>query len=59
MLAGTRDSAKSIGLGDTAGTLEPGKPADILVVDGNPDQDIKALWKVVAVFLEGELVHSR
>ena len=57
--AGTRESAKSIGLGDTAGTLEPGKPADILVVDGNPDQDIKALWKVVAVFLEGGLVHSR
>ena len=56
VVAGTRESAKSIGLGDLAGTIESGKPADILVVDGDPNEDINALWNVVKVLLGGKLV---
>ena len=40
--AGTSVAAESIGLDDVAGRLEPGRPADILVVDGDPQLDLKA-----------------
>ena len=30
--------------------------ADIIVVDGNPDEDIKSLHNVTSVMLRGELV---
>ena len=53
ILSGTRESAKSIGMDHLVGTLEPNKEADVLVVDGNPLQDIGALAKVKAVFKAG------
>ncbi len=58
ILAATRDAADSIGLGRMVGTLEPGKAADILAVSGDPTRDIRALWKVKSVFLNGNLVHQ-
>lgn len=39
----TRDTAAAIGLGDKTGSLEPGKWADILVVEGNPLDDLTVL----------------
>ena len=54
--AGTSDSAASIGVGDMAGRLEPGRPADVLVVKGDPVRDLKALWNVRDVYLNGERV---
>ena len=36
-------AAQAIGRGDVWGTLEPGKAADILVVDGDPSQDVSIL----------------
>ena len=56
ILSATRDSARSIGVGDEVGTLEPGKRADVLVVDRNPVEDIGALKQVEAVFKGGDLV---
>jgi imidazolonepropionase-like amidohydrolase len=56
LLAGTRDVAEAIGVSDIAGTLEVGKEADLLVVKGNPVQDIKALAQVEAVFQSGAKV---
>ena len=53
ILSGTRESAKSIGMDHLVGTLEPDKEADVLVVDGNPLQDIGALARVKAVFKAG------
>lgn len=41
--AATRDAARYFGLADVVGTLAPGLAADILVVDGRPDEDITAL----------------
>ena len=55
ILAATRDSARSIGVGDGVGTLEPGKQADVLVVAENPLEDIGALKRVEAVFKGGTL----
>jgi len=37
----TINSARAIGLGDRLGTIEPGKWADLVVVRGNPLQDIR------------------
>jgi imidazolonepropionase-like amidohydrolase len=41
--AGTRRSAECLGLAATVGTLEAGKAADLLVLDGDPLQDIGVL----------------
>jgi imidazolonepropionase-like amidohydrolase len=41
--AATKTSAYAIGRGEVWGTLEPGKAADVLVVDGDPSKDIRIL----------------
>ena len=56
ILSGTRESAESIGMLDLVGTLEPGKEADVLVVEGNPLQNIAALSQVISVFKAGSRV---
>ncbi|MDQ3700348.1 MAG: amidohydrolase family protein [Chloroflexota bacterium] len=45
--------ARAIGWGDRLGTVAPGKLADLVVVDGNPARDIRALQRVLAVYQEG------
>ena len=50
----TRVTAEAIGFGDEIGTLEPGKLADLIVVDGDPSRDVAALGRVKAVFQSGE-----
>lgn len=42
----TRRNAEMIGLGDTVGTLETGKAADVIAVEGNPLEDISTLTDV-------------
>ena len=56
IVSATRDSARSCWIDDRVGTLEPGKMADVLVVDGDPSQDIAATKNVAAVFQDGALV---
>jgi imidazolonepropionase-like amidohydrolase len=54
--AGTRDAARLCGIGGETGTLEVGKAADLLVVDGDPSSDIAVLRdprKIVAVMRSG------
>ena len=43
ILSVTSEAAKSIGIDDVTGTLEPNKDADIIVVDGNPAEHISAV----------------
>lgn len=59
IVSATLDSAKSCWNDDAVGSLESGKQADILVVDGDPSQDVNALWNVTDVYLGGELVDRR
>jgi imidazolonepropionase-like amidohydrolase len=41
IMAATKTAAECIGIGDKTGTIEPGKFADILIVKGNPLENIK------------------
>ncbi|MCS5666915.1 MAG: amidohydrolase family protein [Dehalococcoidia bacterium] len=54
--AGTRSPAAALGISDTIGTVEAGKEADLLVVNGDPSQDLESLRDVVAVFKAGKRV---
>ena len=56
--AGTRNPAAAVGVLDRTGTIEPGKSADLLLVDGDPSRDIQALRQVRAVFKQGARVES-
>lgn len=51
--AATRINAQAIGRGRELGSIEPGKIADIIVVDGNPNFDITALSRVEVVVKDG------
>ena len=51
--AATSVAARAIGLGDSVGSLAPGKEADLLVVAGNPLANIADLERVVAVIKGG------
>ena len=53
--AGTRHAASVCGHGDELGTLEAGKLADVIVVDGDPLQDLQALSQVTLVIKNGEI----
>ena len=56
IVAGTADAARSCWIDDRVGTLEPGKVADLLLVDGNPATDIRALTQVADVFQSGQKI---
>lgn len=43
IVIGTSAAAEAIGAGDVAGTLAPGRPADILIVPGDPLADLTVL----------------
>jgi imidazolonepropionase-like amidohydrolase len=52
----TRNAAAAVGLEADLGTLEPGKIADIVLIDGNPEQDIFDLLNVDLVVKDGAVV---
>jgi imidazolonepropionase-like amidohydrolase len=56
LVAATRSGAEICGLGSSLGTLEPGKLADLLIVDGNPVEDVAALRSVRSVLKDGRVV---
>ena len=56
IVSATRDAARSCWIDDSVGTLEPGKQGDVLVVNGNPDQEINALRNIADVYLAGNRV---
>jgi imidazolonepropionase-like amidohydrolase len=55
LIAATRTGAEIIHIADRLGTIQPGKLADIIVVDGNPDEDLSALRRVKTAFVNGRL----
>jgi imidazolonepropionase-like amidohydrolase len=56
--AATRNGAIACGLADELGTIEPGKLADLLVVEGDPGQDLSALKNVRLVMHNGVIIRE-
>jgi imidazolonepropionase-like amidohydrolase len=54
--AATHESAAAIGRSADLGTLEPGKIADLIVVQGDPLADWHAMANVTLVMLDGRVV---
>jgi imidazolonepropionase-like amidohydrolase len=50
------NAARYVGMADQIGTLEPGKLADILLIDGNPTLNIYEMLKTKVVLKEGKVV---
>lgn len=51
--AATGNAARLVGAGDDWGTLEPGRLANLVVVNGRPDRDVRDTRKVDAVVVRG------
>ena len=58
IVAATRNGADLLGLGERLGTLEVGKLADIIVVDGDPLSDIAHIGNVTCVIKGGQIVRG-
>lgn len=54
----TEVNAKIAGIDDETGTIEEGKSADFIVVDGNPLENLEALRNPKAVALRGEMINN-
>jgi len=56
LTAATKNAAEMCGVGPELGTVEPGKLADLIVVDGNPLDDIENIRNLELVIKEGRVV---
>ena len=56
MLATTAGAAALLRVETAQGSIEPGKRADIVVVDGDPFDDADLAARVTAVYQDGQLV---
>jgi len=57
IVSATRVAAETLGLGSRLGTIEPGKLADLIVVEGDPLKDIAVLQRkeqIVVVMKDGQ-----
>jgi imidazolonepropionase-like amidohydrolase len=56
----TLQSARSMGVADRFGSIQPGKVADLVVLDGDPLQDPRLVGSPVqALFMDGKLLINR
>ena len=55
LASATRKPAEWLGLGDSVGTIEPGKVADLVLLDGDPLADINHTRRISAVVLRGKV----
>ena len=53
LIAATRNAAANLGMSGTLGTIEVGKVADLVLVEGDPLTDITALRRVRRVIQGG------
>lgn len=59
LLQATRYSAEIAGMADRKGTIKEGKAAELVIVKGNPDQDIHVMRQMpMYVYYNGELIEN-
>jgi imidazolonepropionase-like amidohydrolase len=58
IISATKNAAEVCGSGSELGTLERGKIADVLVIDGNPLRDLANLMKVRYVIKDGVIIRD-
>lgn len=58
LLAGTANSARAMGVLEDRGTIEAGKRADLVLIDGRPWETIADVRRTHAVFIDGRQVHG-
>ncbi|HHV78609.1 MAG TPA: amidohydrolase family protein [Firmicutes bacterium] len=56
LLSATRVASECLCISQTVGTIEPGKLADLIAVEKNPLEDIRAFKEVRFVMKDGEIV---
>lgn len=56
LIAGTANSAKALGEYGDRGSIEPGKRADLLLVDGKPWQTISDIHRIRSVIVDGKVI---
>jgi imidazolonepropionase-like amidohydrolase len=54
LLMATRNSAELNDVADTLGTLEAGKLADVVVINGDPMKNVKDIRNVEQVYIDGQ-----
>ena len=62
ILTATKNAAKALGKSSELGTIEQGKIADIIIVDGNPLEDIRVIQnseRIKLVVKEGKIEVDR
>jgi imidazolonepropionase-like amidohydrolase len=55
----TRNAARAMGLEADSGTVQPGKRADLVLLDANPLENISNIRRVAKVVTDGRLYDSR
>jgi len=56
LVAATRGNAEALGLSNDLGTLEPGKLADVVLLEASPVEDIAHSRRIRQVLQSGEVV---
>lgn len=58
LMAGTANSARAMGVIADRGTIEVGKRADLVLIDGRPWEDISHVHRTHSVFIDGHQVYG-
>ncbi len=56
VIAATRHGAEAYGMADSLGTVQPGKVADLLVLDADPAADVRNFRRIHQVYKAGAVV---
>lgn len=58
IIACTQTASKALGLETEIGTIEPGKVADLVALDGDPLEDIRSMHNIHLVIRSGNIVYQ-
>jgi imidazolonepropionase-like amidohydrolase len=59
IMAATINAARNLGIDHLVGTVEVGKRADLILVPGDPTEDIRRLEDTPFVMRDGRVIHDR